>query len=274
MCEANEYDTHNLCHTAHFCQIIFPGISWVPVNTLGFTRYKAEEISALLPLCPEEKRLKIVSLYEAIQLLQHGRFKSHEDNICIEKDGIRWAFHTSGRTAVLRNAGCCAAAANWLFYMLTDKYDEVGIVSILSNAGMGHAINYIRHQDRLYVVDINAYIYEHREYVQPETGLLQDYRKNKILTAALLMVDSLETFANFFSTFVGRVKKRKFLYCRHSSEITWEGYKINPDKTLDTFWPENNTGIIACPSSEMITHMLSALPPSLNPLDKEDGIIV
>ena len=42
----------------------------------------------------------------------------------------------------------------------------------------------------------------------------------------------------------------------------------------DTFWPENNTEIIGCPSSEMITHRLSALPPSLNPLDKEDGIIV
>lgn len=260
----NEYDTHNLRYTANFVCEIFSGVNWVPVNMLGTTRYKKKDILSFLALCPEEKQSKIGSLYEAIQLLQYGRFKSCEDNISVVNDRIRWAIHTTGLNAVLHNSGCCATVANWLLYMLKDKYDEMGIISILSETGIGHAVNYFRHQEKLYVVDTNAYMYENREYVQPETGLLQDYRKNKILTAAMFQVNSLEDFTQFFSTFVGRVKRRKFLYCKHSSEITWEGYKLNSKKILETFWPQNNTSIIGEPPPVITTHMLSTVPFSLD----------
>lgn len=80
----------------------------------------------------------------------------------------------------------------------------------------------------------------------------------------MFQVNSLEDFTQFFSTFVGRVKRRKFLYCKHSSEITWEGYKLNSKKILETFWPQNNTSIIGEPPPVITTHMLSTVPFSLD----------
>lgn len=256
----NTYDTYNLRHEASYHHPIYKGVYWVPVNTLGKTRYKDVQILDFKSLSPEEKWEKVLNLYEAIQILQLGQFKSMEDNVSFNRDNISWAIHTNGRESVVRNAGCCASAANWLSYMLQGKYEEVGVLSILANTGRGHAVNYICHKGKQYVVDTNAFLYEHLEYIQPETGLLQDFRKSKIITGVLLQVDSLEDFTNFYSTYVGRVKKSVFLYCRHLGEIRWEGYRFYGDTGMETFWPEENTQVVGRIPIGITVNLLSRLP--------------
>ncbi len=260
----NVYDTYNLRYDADFCHPIFTGVNWVPVNVLGKTRYTTKDILAIISLTVKERYQKINCLYEAIQLLQIGCFKSIEDNKACNIKDINWAFHTSGREAFERNGGCCASVANWMYYVLSNCYNEVGILTALANSGRGHAFNYVRYQGKLFIIDPNAYIMEHKEFVRPETGLLSDFRKNTIITAALFQVDSFEDFCNFFSMYVGRLAKRAFLFCQHKSEIRWEGYRLLNDNTIETFWPEE-TRIIKCPPNFFV-NMLKELP--FNSLEK------
>lgn len=259
------YDTHNLRYDAAFFQPIFPGVNWVPVNMLGKTRYTTKEILSIIPLSAKERCQKINCLYEAIQLLQIGCFKSIEDNQTCNIKNINWALHTSGCEAFERNGGCCASVVNWMYYVLSSCYYEVGILTVLANSGRGHAFNYVRHQGKMYIVDPNAFIMEHKEYVRPETGMLYDFRKSRIITAALFQVDSFEDFSDFFSTYVGRLAKRSFLFCQHKSEIRWEGYRLLNDNTVETFWPEK-TRIIKCPPN-FIVNTIKELP--FNLLEKE-----
>jgi hypothetical protein len=68
-------DTINLRKKETFEIEVSPNIFWIPVNSLGHTRYTDEEIKSILVLSPNEKRQKINNLYEAIQLFQASKFK-------------------------------------------------------------------------------------------------------------------------------------------------------------------------------------------------------
>lgn len=263
------YDTHNLRHSAHFCVPIFSGIKWVPVNVLGNTRYTAEQVKAFGSVPPEKKREAIACLYEAVQLLQLNQFRSRDDNRGVYDNNILWSLHTDGRTAAVVNAGCCASVANWMVYMLDGLYDEVGIISIISDTGVGHAVNYIRNNHNYYILDSNAFIDEHKEYIRPETGCLTDFRKSKILTGAFFQAESLKDFSAFFSTYVGRVKKRTFLYSRHPGEIRWEGFRKGPSNDIEIYLPKGSATIIGTPPVNMTVHFSEIPPVSCHSLTAE-----
>ncbi|MFR1518589.1 MAG: hypothetical protein ACLSVG_07420 [Clostridia bacterium] len=266
------YDTYNLRHSAHFCVPIFSGIKWVPVNILGKTRYTAEQIYTLGGAPPEKKRKAIACLYEAVQLMQLNKFLSRDDNRGVYDDNILWSLHTDGRTAAEVNAGCCASVANWMVYMLDSLYDEVGIVSIISDIGVGHAVNYMRNKSSYYILDANAFLDEHKEYIRPETGCLLDFRKSKILTGAFFQADSLEDFSTFFSTYVGRVKKRTFLYSCHPGEIRWEGFRKWPSDHIEIYLPKGSATIIGTPPANM-TVQFSKIPPASSHSLTAEGVL-
>ena len=73
-------DTVNLRENAAFYTKIYPGVYWIPVNTLGKSRLTNEDIEKLKNKSPEIKREKIKNLYELIQLLQIGGFEVVDDN--------------------------------------------------------------------------------------------------------------------------------------------------------------------------------------------------
>ena len=247
-----QYDTYNLRYLAHFCVPIFDGIKWVPVNVLGKTNYSDKQIQALGSIPVKERRKAITCLYEALQLLQLNRFQSRDDNRAVYYENVLWSFHTDGKTAAEKNMGCCASVANWMIYMLNGLYDEIGVLSIISNTGTGHAVNYIRNASNWYILDANAFLDEHKEYICPETGHLSDFRKSKILTGVFFQVNSLESFANFFSTYVGRVKKRTFLYCSCPGEIYWEGFQKCSSDHIQIYLPKEKTVIVGTPPDNMI----------------------
>lgn len=136
---------------------VFEGVYWVSASALGKTRFTNAQVYRLLSDTPEEKQAEISTLYEALQLYQIGDFRSADDNIRIEENGIDWEYHTPGRLAVENNSGCCAADSAWLRCILDGDYDELGYISTPQRDGSGHIYNYIRDGEWYYIIDLTHY---------------------------------------------------------------------------------------------------------------------
>ena len=136
-------DLKTLRHDADFELEVYPGVYWVPANALGSSRYTNADIYQMLDASPEDKQQLISTLYEALQLYQIGNFTSSDDNIRIFENGINWEHHKPGYYAVLSNSGCCATDSNWLRYILSSDYEQVGYLATSQRDGGGHVYNYI-----------------------------------------------------------------------------------------------------------------------------------
>lgn len=136
---------------------VYEGVYWVSASALGRTQFTNAQVYGFLSDTPEEKQAEISTLYEALQLYQIGDFRSADDNIRIEENGINWEYHTPGRLAVENNRGCCATDSAWLRYILDGNYDELGYISTSQRDGSGHIYNYIRDGEWYYIIDLTHY---------------------------------------------------------------------------------------------------------------------
>ena len=150
-------DLKTLRHNASFEAEVYPGVFWVPANTLGSSRYTNAEIYQMLEASPEDKQQNISTLYEALQLYQVGNFSPSDDNIRLFENGINWEHHKPGYYAVLTNTGCCATDSNWLHYILEADYDQVGYFATSQRDGSGHVYNFIFHEGWYYFIDLTHY---------------------------------------------------------------------------------------------------------------------
>lgn len=147
-------DIGNYLNDGTFRIRVHHGVYWVPLNTLGKTRYTNDEMRSISRLSAREKRLSIANLYEAVQLFQLSGFKGMFDNQHYDIDGHRWEVHKPPEEAVFSNEGCCATDTNWLAYMLNSRYDHIGAFCY-GNADMnGHITTYIRHNGLYYFIDM------------------------------------------------------------------------------------------------------------------------
>lgn len=87
---------------------VYDGVCWVPINTLGASRYSGEEMLEISKLPIEERKERIGNLYEAVQLFQLSEFRGTLDNKNYMIDSIHWQTHKSPEEAVLSGEGCCA----------------------------------------------------------------------------------------------------------------------------------------------------------------------
>lgn len=87
---------------------VYDGVYWVPINTLGASRYSDEEMLEISKLPIEERKERIGNLYEAVQLFQLSEFRGTLDNKNYMIDGVHWQTHKSPKEAVLSGEGCCA----------------------------------------------------------------------------------------------------------------------------------------------------------------------
>lgn len=198
------YDTTNLRLNAKFETRISKDVYWVPVNSLGGTRYTNTDIEQLVTLQPDEKCKAINTLYEAIQLFQHSNFIEMSDVRIIEENGVEWEHHKPGYEAVRTNRGCCASDSSWLTYILEGCYSEMGLFAISRIWGNGHIINYIKQDGWYYFIDMMTNEKQYVKSVSVETGKIADFRKTKYITGILTKAKSLEAFANFFSRYMLR----------------------------------------------------------------------
>ena len=70
----------NYFYDIEFETQVYKGVYWVPINSLGKTRYTSAEMFEISKLSLENKRKKIGNLYEAIQLFQISEFRGCLDN--------------------------------------------------------------------------------------------------------------------------------------------------------------------------------------------------
>ena len=153
----SERDTWNLRSNASFEFEVADGLWWVPAITLGQTHYTNSQIAEIVNETPEQKKEKISTLYEAIQLFQISGFANGNDNIRVSADGINWEHHKPGYYAITTNNGCCATDSNWLLYVLDGDYDEVGMICYSYSDGSGHVFNYIKDGEYYYFIDLTHY---------------------------------------------------------------------------------------------------------------------
>ena len=59
-------DIGNYSDTICFETEVYPGVFWVPLNTLGKTRYTNEQMHEIVQMPIEYKKASISNLYEAV----------------------------------------------------------------------------------------------------------------------------------------------------------------------------------------------------------------
>ena len=189
-----DYDMDNLRHEADFAIQVADGVWWVPVRSLGASRYTNQEIAGMAEHSPEQKQEEISTLYEAVQLFQISGFTYTEDNVDIPEDGINWEHHKPGYDAVRTNTGCCAASADWLNYILSGDY-EMGFIGWSWPDGNGHVFNYIFQDGWYYFIDLTHY---EGGLVTPESGSMAAYRHNERPLGSLHKAKDPETYVKYY----------------------------------------------------------------------------
>ena len=162
-------------NTIQFETEVYPNVFWVPLNTLGKSRYTNEEIKIISKLSPDEKRNKIQTLFEAVQLFQISDFQGTFDSVNHWVDETTlWQIHKTPLDAIISNNGCCATDTNWLSYMLSGKYQSIYSFCYANEDGNGHITNCIKHNDWFYFLDMMMCRNDSQEYLCPENGVLED----------------------------------------------------------------------------------------------------
>lgn len=228
-------DTFNLRSSASYDMELVPGISWVPANALGKTRFTNAQIAELAKKAPEEKQAQVSSLYEAIQLFQISNFKYIRDNVRIQEGTINWEHHKPGYDAVRTNEGCCASDASWLCYILKNDYEEVGYVAYSHADGSGHIYNYIKEEGYYYVIDLNQYeaVDQYRNRTAPETGIMDDFIYKGAVMGNIVKVKSLTDYVAYLRK---TLRNGPGLFTTYTADtvIPTDGVRMSPDGGLTT----------------------------------------
>ena len=194
--ENPDYDTDNLRHEAGFMLQVDDAVWWVPANKLGKSRYTNREIADMSDHSPEQKQEEISTLYEAVQLFQISGFTSSEDNVSVvEENGFSWEHHKPGYDAVRTNTGCCAACADWLNYILSGDYEQVGFIGWTLPDGNGHVFNYIFQDGWYYFIDLTHY---EGGLMTTETGDMGTYRYLEYPAGSVHMARTPEDFVKYY----------------------------------------------------------------------------
>ena len=194
-----DYDIDSLRHDAEYQMIVADGVWWVPVSSLGRSRYTNREIAGMVEHSPEQKQEEISTLYEAIQLFKISGFTYTEDNVNILENDIYWEHHKPGRDAVRTNTGCCAADTNWLNYILSGDYEEMGFLAYSKADGNGHVFNYIHQDGYYYFIDLTGFEEENVSALSRESGMPGDYINSGNAAGCLIKARSPEDYVKYYT---------------------------------------------------------------------------
>ncbi len=236
--ENYNYDTHNLRYGADFEKRVTGGVYWVPVNTLGKSSYKNDEIAEMVNNSPETKASKIDTLYEALQLFQISNFKTANDNQKIREGDINWEHHKPGYHAVRTNEGCCATSSNWLNYILKDDYEEVGFIAFSESDGSGHVFNYIKHGGYYYFIDLTHYRLDFMRGTSVETGDVLDYVGSDRVAGNLHKTKSIDAYIAYYRSLANDPPEMFFMYTADNCHPV-DGVYDKKDDSIFITYPEN-----------------------------------
>lgn len=168
-------DTGVYSNSIQFETEVYPNVYWVPLNTLGKSRYTNEDMKSIAVLSPEEKRNRINTLFEAVQLFQISDFQGTFDSVnhWIDETTL-WQIHKSPIDAVISNNGCCATDTNWLAYILSGKYQSICSFCYANDDGNGHITNCIKQNDWFYFIDMMMCRNDSQVHLCRESGVLEE----------------------------------------------------------------------------------------------------
>lgn len=212
-------DIGNYSDTICFETEVYPGVFWVPLNTLGKTRYTNEQMHEIVQMPIEYKKASISNLYEAVQLFQLSEFRGVIDNIKHWIGDVQWDLHKKPEQAILSNEGCCATDTNWLAYFIKDHYDFVGSFCYANADGNGHITTYIQQDGDYYFLDMMMCRKDSQDYFCKETGILSDLLDSE-WTGFLYRCKNPVDFCKFnISRF--EAKKRMVPFCFYVRETEY-----------------------------------------------------
>jgi len=133
------------------------GTYWVPAAKLGTPNTTKEELSQLKGQ-PEKAKKEIDNLFEALAFM-HLCLSPGRGNIKVKgRHGTTWELPKPAELAIREGKVNCASAANVIYYLLEDDYDEVGCVWRHSSFEPevrpgGHCTSYIKENGKYYFLD-------------------------------------------------------------------------------------------------------------------------
>lgn len=172
-------------------------VFWVPYNVLGDALYTIEEIKNITQCTPEEKQIKIKTLFDALQLFIISDFNIYDDAVRIIRNNVEWEYYRNGYNAVLDNGGCCSSCCAWLNYIYLEKMEKFGILAIIRPLG-GHGINYFYQDGWYYFVDTEIFTKMYIGHICPQTGMRADFLKSRFLTGVMIKARTIEAFARYY----------------------------------------------------------------------------
>lgn len=101
----------------------------------------------------------IHSVPDVLTWMHYAAFSKYDGDIQLPLENLTWHFNYSPEVVFRKNAGNCGATAGFVQYLLQGDYDEVGIIGLTYERGLGggHVINYIRQGKNYYVLDFNSW---------------------------------------------------------------------------------------------------------------------
>lgn len=217
-------NTGNYFNDISFETEVYTGVYWIPINSLGKTKYTYEDMEQILKLPMEIRKKKIHNLYEAIQLFHVSDFKGTFDNADFWIDNIHWQTHKTREKAVFSNEGCCATDTNWLSYFISDRYDRIGSFCYANEDGNGHITTYIKQNKHYYFIDMMMCRKDSQEYFCKENGNLNELLKSEWV-GFLFRCENPIDFCHFYMERL-KAKNRNIPYCfymRDTEQVTATG---------------------------------------------------
>ena len=213
-------------------------VYWIPIRNLGDRSYDLlADYENISRMDIKQKKQKIKTLYDAILVFICSNMRKDLYSKKLSNAGIEWEFYQSGEEAVLNNYECCTSCASWLAYMLADVYEEVGLFLIIRYAMTGHCMNYIRHNNEIYFIDMQTFIQENLQYRALETGNLKDFINSKYITNIFIKATSFEDYVAYHKKLTRNVVSDAIFV------------KIPSDTCIPIGLKENDYGVVYLPEN-------------------------
>ena len=189
-------------------------------------------ISSMINESPESKRKKINTLYEAVALFQLSKFIDCIDIDYHENNKKKWEVYKPGDLSVITNRGCCSSSASWLYYLLENRYDEIGYLSFVFEDGNGHILNYIKHEGYIYFVDLMTHNSRYIDNQCVENGDRISYVKSGMITGVFMKANSYHNYINYILRYTKRKSKSICFFLSKGMQPISISFDFKPNPTI------------------------------------------
>jgi len=147
---------------------------------LGELTLSATDAKALIGQPPAVIKENVKTAGDLLLYMLAAKMKLKNGDEQVMADGHQWHYNDTADVTLKENLGNCGRMANLANYLLEGDYQEIGFIlqSYTGHSG-GHVYNYIKYQDKYYIVDFSSYLFNNydpsNEFNFISMGNLKDY---------------------------------------------------------------------------------------------------